>query len=211
VSSVEAIVAHAADGVVLEAEYAPAASGVTRGVPVVLCHPHPQYGGTMRSLLLGPLFAALPAAGHACVRFNFRGVEGSAGSYTGGDAEPLDVVAALDELLAREGGRGPAALAGWSFGADMALAVTDARVAAWVAIAAPLRFGDRLGELAVDPRPKHFVLGEHDEVRPAREVMADVVDWSNTTVEVVPGASHFFVGRTDRVVDAVVAFLASLR
>ena len=58
---------------------------------VVLCHPHPQYGGTMRSLVVSALFEALPVAGYSVLRFNFRGVERSTGEYGGGVREPADV------------------------------------------------------------------------------------------------------------------------
>src|SRR5438552_3863528 len=59
------------DGVALEAEQA-TPEGASRA-SVVLCHPHPQYGGTMRSIVISALFDALPAAGFTCLRFNFRG------------------------------------------------------------------------------------------------------------------------------------------
>ena len=83
---------HTSDGLNLEAEWAkPETSHAT----VVLCHPHPQYGGTMRSIVISALFEALPAHGIACLRFNFRGVENSEGVYAEGRDEPNDVLAAL--------------------------------------------------------------------------------------------------------------------
>jgi alpha/beta superfamily hydrolase len=200
-------VLHTADGVVLEAEWAPPKSPV-RGT-VVCCHPHPQFGGTMRSLVISALFEALPALGYGCLRFNFRGVEGSSGEYTAGGQEPEDVRAAVSEVVADAGGR-PLTLVGWSFGADMALSVADPAVAGWVGIAPPLRFGTADESVAHDPRPKHLVLAQHDEFRAPAEVQAEVAPWSNTTTEVVPGASHFFIGRTDRVITATADFLRSL-
>src|SRR5207244_2877172 len=93
---------------------------------VVLCHPHPQYGGTMRSIVIGALFEALPLAGFTCVRFNFRGVERSGGSHDEGKGELLDVQAALDAASSVRVGDEALVLAGWSFGADMTLATHDA-------------------------------------------------------------------------------------
>ena len=87
---------HGADGVVLEGEYRSATTD-PRAV-VVLCHPHPQMGGSMRSVVISPLFDALPALGYSCLRFNFRGVERSTGEYGEGATEPADVVAAIDEV-----------------------------------------------------------------------------------------------------------------
>jgi alpha/beta superfamily hydrolase len=206
-TSSEARVLHTSDGLALQAEYA--AARATRRGSVVLCHPHPQYGGTMRSIVVSALFEALPNEGYACLRFNFRGVEGSPGEHGHGETETEDVRAALDG--ADDAGiEGVCALVGWSFGADMALSVDDARVDGWVAIAPPLRFAATFDGVAHDPRPKHLVLAQHDEFRAPPDVQEDVAAWTRTTTEVVPGASHFFVGRTDRVVDATVAFLASL-
>jgi alpha/beta superfamily hydrolase len=198
-----------ADGVVLEAQYAPAPAPAPG--TVVLCHPHPQFGGTMRSIVVSELFAALPDAGYNCLRFNFRGVEGSAGEHGEGLTEPEDVRAALQEALelAPPAG-GITALVGWSFGADMALSVADPRVHGWVGIAPPLRFGRAFETVARDARPKHLVLAQHDEFREPADVQGEVTSWTNVTTEVVAGASHFFTGRTDRVVAATVTFLASL-
>jgi alpha/beta superfamily hydrolase len=178
-------------------------------IVAVLCHPHPKYGGTMRSIVTSALFEALPTRDVACLRFNFRGVEGSSGNYTEGRDEPLDVVAAVD--AAADTGL-PIALVGWSFGADMALTVDDARVVAWEGIAPPLRFRSTADytRIADDARPKLLVLAVHDEFRAPEEVQQEVARWANTRVETVAGASHFFVGRTDRVVDLTADFLGEL-
>lgn len=197
----------AGDGVRCEAELATARGTARMGV--VLCHPHPRYGGTMRSIVTSALFGALPERGYTCLRFNFRGVEGSEGTWGEGVDEPLDVVAAIDALAHDVPPATPLAVAGWSFGADMALAVTDSRLSGWIGIAPPLRFRARFGA-AADPRPKHLVLAENDEFRAPHEILETVASWAATTVEVVGGASHFFVGRTDRVVDATDTFLRTL-
>jgi len=185
----------AEDGVELEAELALPEGPA--GVAVVLCHPHPQFGGSMRSLVTSVLFTELSAVGYPCLRFNFRGVERSAGEYSDGAHEPLDVVAAITAINQATPSM-PIAVVGWSFGADMALAVGDPRLAGWVAIAPPLRFA-RAFAAATDARPKHLILAEHDDFRAPTEVQAEVAHWTATTVAIVPGASHFFVGRTDAV------------
>jgi hypothetical protein len=164
----------------------------------------------MRSIVTGALFDALPDQGVSCLRFNFRGVEGSEGAHSGGTDEPLDVVAALDVLAAEVHPSVPIALAGWSFGGDMALSVDDSRLAGWVAIAPPLRFTGPTGAVARDSRPKLLLLAQHDEFRPPSEIEAEAQTWTNTNVEVIAGASHFFVGRTDRVVAATGEFLLHL-
>jgi alpha/beta superfamily hydrolase len=201
---VEALALTTDDGVVLEAERAIPSDGSR--ATVVLCHPHPQYGGTMRSIVIGALFDALPAAGITCLRFNFRGVERSTGAHDDGRGELLDVSAAVadaDAARARE----PLFLAGWSFGADMTLATHDARLAAWIGIAPPLRFRGDFDAVAHDARPKLLVLGQHDEFRDPASVVVVTESWNATEIDVIAGASHFFLGRTDRVVDAVQTFM----
>jgi len=111
--------------------------------------------------------------------------------------ETLDAVAAV-RTMAESNPNGRLALTGWSFGGDIALAVTDAVLTGWVAIAPPLRIRPPYAA-ASDPRPKYLVLAEHDEVREPSDVEQEVASWAATNVAVVPGASHFFVGRTDRV------------
>jgi alpha/beta superfamily hydrolase len=196
------------DAVNLEAEIArPDGPSVATAV---LCHPHPQYGGTMRSIVISALFDTLPGAGVTCVRFNFRGVERSTGTHDDGRGELLDVQAALDAASTEIGSAEPLLLAGWSFGADMTLATHDPRVAGWLAIAPPLRFAAEFGAVAADARPKQLVLGQHDEFRDPASVVEATEEWNATDIEVIPGASHFFVGRTDRVVDAARAFVGRL-
>ena len=204
----EALTLTSADGTPLEAEYRGAHDAELGSC--VLCHPHPQYGGSMRSLVIGELFRELPAHGVTCVRFNFRGVEGSGGAWDEGRGERGDVVAALDALHARIDGATPLLLAGWSFGADMALSTHDPRIAGWLAIAPPFRYATDRDAVGLDPRPKHFVLGERDAFSTPEHVRAVTADWTATTVEVVRGADHFFVGRTDRVVTAARDFIARL-
>ncbi len=195
----EAITLAVGDGIVLEGEIEHPV-GAPRAA-MVLCHPHPQFGGTMRSIVISELFRVLPDRGVTCLRFNFRGVEASSGTYDEGRGERADAAVAVSTLAAAIPDGTPLVLTGWSFGGDVALSVADARLSAWLAIAPPLRFASP-GHLEHDPRPKLVVLAEHDEFRSPDEVAAVVASWEATTVEVVTGASHFFVGRTDAVVTA---------
>ena len=194
-------VCHSADGAVLEAEFAAAAEVARAGV--VLCHPHPQFGGTMRSLVISALFEALPARGYSCLRFNFRGVERSTGTHDEGRNELLDVQAAVDAAAGARADAEPLVLAGWSFGADMTLCTPDPRLAGWVGIAPPLRFRSDFDAVAHDARPKLLVLGQHDEFRDPASVVEGTDAWAATEIDVIAGASHFFVGRTQRVVELV--------
>jgi alpha/beta superfamily hydrolase len=200
-----------ADDVELEAELRIPVSEAPWAAAVLL-HPHPRMGGSMRVGVPSFLFDALPAAGIAALRFNFRGVEGSAGSYGGGEAERADVVAAVDALHPLVEGL-PLVLAGWSFGGDVSLSVSDARVSGWFGVATPLRvFSSPSAYVAgLDARPKMLAVPEHDQYCAPACVRSATSSWTATRVEVVPGADHFLAGRLDRVGALCVEFLESLR
>jgi uncharacterized protein len=204
--AVERTTCTTADGLALEAELS-TADGTPRAA-AVLCHPHPQAGGTMRSIVISALFDALPRAGVTCLRFNFRGVEGSDGVHDEGRGEQLDVQAAIAELDATVDPAFPFVLVGWSFGADLALATVVDRIAGWLAIAPPLRMVPDFSAVAADPRPKLLALAEHDEFREPASVIDATREWVSTDIEVIGGASHFFVGRTDRLVQLALAYVS---
>ena len=170
----------------------------------VLAHPHPQYGGSMKSIVISALFAALPAAGVAALRFNFRGVEGSEGQFEDGRGERHDIVGAIDVLHPITEGL-PFVLAGWSFGADTSLSVVDERLTAWFAVAPPLRRDGGYGA-ATDTRPKLVAVPEHDQFRSPSSAKPILSSWTNTDVEIVKGADHFLVGRTDKAVELFLDF-----
>lgn len=201
---------HTEDGLTLEAEFA-GPEGVAPWLAVVLCHPHPLHGGSMRSIVISSLFEALPAAGIACVRFNYRGVGASTGEYGDGVGEQLDASAAADALLDRVGATVPLAVVGWSFGGDVTLASADPRAVALTAIAPPLRSPERLVALAADPRPKLVLLAANDEVIDNTVARTIAPSWPNTTLDEIVGASHYFIGRTDKVNAAVLEFLSFWR
>lgn len=174
---------------------------------VVLCHPHPRFGGDRRAGLISHLFAALPAAGVRTLRFDFRGVGRSTGTHGGGEAETSDVAAAVDAWSV-DHRHGPLATVGWSFGGDVSLATEHPAIDGWCAVAAPLHVIEpSTMAAAVDPRPKLLCVPEHDEFRPPSEAEAIVADWPTTTVATLGGASHLVIGRYDATTELVVDFL----
>lgn len=185
------------DGLRLEAEVSLPSRAATAAV--VLAHPHPQQGGTMRSIVPGTLFSELPSQGVAALRFNFRGVGRSEGSYANGIGEQNDILAAVDHLAMVTGPGVAVILAGWSFGADVCLAVADPRVAGWFAAAPPLRVIDP-GAMpaATDARPKLLAVPERDQFRPPSAARDIVAGWTACEIAVVAGADHFFIGRTNQ-------------
>jgi alpha/beta superfamily hydrolase len=201
---IEPVTLATADGLVLEGELSVPEQA---WAAAVLAHPHPQFGGSMRSIVTAAMFGALPEAGVACLRFNFRGVGRSEGAYGGGRDERADVVAGIDVLAPITEGL-PLVLAGWSFGADTALTVADDRVDGWLAVAPPLR-SSALAHLvaSTDRRPTLVVVPEHDQFRPPDSAAPIVEAWKNTRLEIVPGGDHYLVGRTDQLMALCLAWI----
>ena len=204
----------ASDGTELEAEVSwPADAAAV----AVLSHPHPLYGGDMWNPLIDHLFRALPAAGIAALRYNFRGTGSSGGSHDDGKAERLDAAAAFDAAvrLAAEqsgGGESPAVVsAGWSFGGDVSLAADHHRLSAWIGIAAPLRIVDPADMAAPnDPRPKLLLVPQHDQFRSPAEAAEIAAGWTNTRLEVIAGGDHFLMGHARAVADLISEFVSGL-
>lgn len=171
----------------------------------VVCHPHPAYGGDRHNPVVDRIFRTLAAAGVTAARFDFRpgSDDGSAGQ--------LDVLAALDLVAEQLDDGGPLWLVGYSFGADIALSVGDDRVAGWVAVAPPLRFGPPPRPAGGDGRPVLVLAAEHDQFNPPDRLRASVASWPDATVTVVPMADHFLAGAAGRVADEVLAWLESRR
>ncbi len=202
----ESLTLSTADGIDLEAElHVPD----TAAMAVLACHPHPLRGGSMHDGVPDLLFRALPRLGMAVLRFNFRGVGRSRGVHDNGKGEQLDVASAIDRL-AQAAPSVPLIVVGWSFGADVSLAVTSPAIAGWAPIAPPLRVlpGAAFQAVARDPRPKLLLCPELDQFNPADQARAAVAEWVNTEVLSVPGADHFLWGHDQFLIDALVGFAA---
>ncbi len=173
----------------------------------VFAHPHPLHGGTLHNKVVYRASRALASAGYGTLRFNFRGVGLSEGSYDGGRGETDDFRAALDEAQ-RRGGL-PIVAGGFSFGSSAALRAIagDARVRALIAAGLPLAVEGTDGL----PRPRVpalFVAGERDTLGPPTHLKKFVGNAGE--VVVIPGADHFFEGKLREFEDAIARFLAAL-
>jgi uncharacterized protein len=179
---------------VLRDEPAPGVAQVPRGVAVI-AHPHPLFGGTMDNKVVQTLARAFVLCGWSAVRFNFRGVGASAGSYDEGRGE-LDDLLSVVAACAPEG---PLALAGFSFGAFVASEAV-ARLQPERGVGPVVLVGAATGRFSVPVLPVEthartlVIHGERDDTVP----LSDVMDWArpqNLPITVIPGASHFFHGQ----------------
>lgn len=177
---------------------------------VAVCgHPHPLHGGTMHTKALYQTAKALTRVGVAALRFNFRGVGASAGSFDAGPGEQDDFRAALTFAEGRFPGL-PLWAAGMSFGAWIALSVgaADPRVSLLLAVAPPVDRYD-FAALASSVKPKFFVHGEQDELIAAKLLRAFYAPLPEPKELVfIEDANHLFEGKTSLVGDAVEDLLA---
>ncbi len=172
----------------------------------VVCHPHPLFGGTLTNKVVHTLARSFNDSGMPSLRFNFRGVGASAGTHDGGPGEVQDALAVV-----RHGRtRWPHArlwLAGFSFGAAVAVLASQEEAAAGLVAVAPAV--DRMEIGAVTPTPGWLVLlGDADEVVSPQRML----EWARglnpaPTLAVLPGAGHYFHGRLPELRERVTAFL----
>ncbi len=166
-------------------------STAPRGVAVV-CHPHPQHGGTMDNKVAQTLARAFVQLGLRAVRFNFRGVGGSAGAWDEGRGEVDD---ALAVIAAHRDVALPLVLAGFSFGAYVASEAAQ-RLPAQAKAARLVLVGPSTQKQQMPPVPEGTLVihGEADDVVP----LSATLDWARPQglpVTVIPGAGHFFHGQ----------------
>jgi alpha/beta superfamily hydrolase len=175
----------------------------------IVCHPHPQYGGDMDNSVVTAAVRGLAERGFATLRFNFRGVGGSEGSYDGGRGEIDDARAAVAWL--RE--RAPQAticLGGYSFGSIVALlAGSDSiEVDRLFAIALPVSMFDAAA-IVSSPKAKLFVAGDRDPFCPwaGLETLVERLAGDNQLLRLA-GADHFLFGHEEKVAEALTRFAA---
>ena len=174
--------------------------GEPRGVAVV-CHPHPQFGGTMDNKVVQTLARAFLQLGWRCVRFNFRGIGGSAGAWGEGIGEIDDALAVIAAM--RAPGE-PFILGGFSFGAYVASHAAT-RLAADAKPQRMVLVGPSTAKqpMASVPADTLVIHGESDDVVP----LAATFDWARPQalpVIVFPGVGHFFHGQLGLLKNTVV-------
>jgi alpha/beta superfamily hydrolase len=175
----------------------------------VVCHPHPLFGGTMDNKVVTTVARALQETGIPTLRFNFRGVGASAGVFDQGVGETADADAVAEWGAARWPGR-TLVLAGFSFGAYVALRLAQQRVPRHLITIAPAIHLYDASSLAVPPCPWLVVQGDADDVVDP----AAVINWvaglkPKPRLVVLPGVGHFFHGRLHELRDAVIDAIRS--
>jgi hypothetical protein len=171
----------------------------TPGAPIaIMLHPHPQHGGTMNNKVVYALYHAFARRGFSVLRFNFRGVGRSQGTFDRGEGELSDAASALDWLQGFNENAGACWIAGFSFGAwiGMQLLMRRPEISGFVSIAPPANMYD-FTFLAPCPSSGMIIQGVEDEIVPPASVEKLVEKLNaqrNLDIDyrLIPGANHFF-------------------
>lgn len=179
----------------------------------MVLHPHPLHGGTMHNKVVFRAARALQRAGYETLRFNFRGVGHSTGTFDNGVGEADDARLALDYLLNKQTEAREVVVAGFSFGSAIALRVgcPDPRVTKLIAIGAPARLHDRAVLLGCN-KPKLFIHGTNDEIAPIapiEELIQSLPPENNCQFIKIESAGHFFDDHSEEMMTAVTEFAAT--
>jgi uncharacterized protein len=173
----------------------------------LVCHPHPQHGGTMHNKVVYRVAKGLRRSGHVVMRFNYRGVNLSEGAYAHGEGELDDARVAVDVLTSRYPAL-PLTLAGFSFGSRIVLrmgcaphSLAPARV---IAVGFPTVYKDRsfLENCTV---PRIFIQSTRDQFGPVGELQP-LVDALPEPKQIIwiDAQDHFFAGALEQLEESVV-------
>jgi hypothetical protein len=173
----------------------------------VICHPHPEHGGTMRNKVAHTLARAFVARGFHALRFNFRGVGQSEGTFDEGDGEFRDALSAVQAMKEKAGDHS-LWLAGFSFGAAIAIrAAAESRADGLVSVAPAVSRASKQPKM--QPKcPWLIIQGDEDDL----VAVGDTVAWVNglepgPELSIFPGTDHFFHGKLVELRKAVETFI----
>jgi len=195
----------------IEGRYHPARQ---KNAPIaIILHPHPQFGGTMNHPIIYQLYYAFVHRGFSALRFNFRGVGRSQGSFDHGQGELSDSAAALDWAQTINPEAKSCWIAGFSFGAwiGMQLLMRRPEIESFISIAPPANMYD-FTFLAPCPSSGLILQGDHDTVVPVESVQKLVTKLSHQRdikidFRKVPGADHYFADRLETLVTQVDGYI----
>ena len=175
---------------------------------IVVCHPHPLFGGTMRNKVVYWISRAFEDLGHPVLRFNFRGVDQSEGVWDEGNGESDDAAAALNWLHEKHPDV-PLWLAGFSFGcyAGLKAANHDDRVERMFAVAPAVNLWD-FSFIRNETRPLTIIHGTADELVPHDMVSAWVELLDSVAYHEIEGAGHFFPEHHEELQAALISNLS---
>jgi len=174
---------------------------------VVITHPHPLYGGDMYNIVVESIARAYRKKDYTTLRFNFRGVGKSHGSYDKGVGEQADVAAALYHL--RQKGIEKLDLAGYSFGAwvNALVSCQDTSMHHMTMVSPPVGVIDFQPVTRIDCLLL-AVTGSRDEFAPADKIEELLPIWNDKSYfEIITGADHFYGGYLEQLESILSAYI----
>ncbi len=195
----------------LEAEYFQSSSNKTFGI--LLCHPHPQFGGTMLNNIISGVFYKFLNNNLSCLRFNYRGIGMSEGDSSDGTGEINDVKACIDFLINNKGLE-KILICGYSYGAAIGCSAVNYsdKVVGFVAISFMwYLMGGSLKKQSQTEKPKLFVQGNIDIINNYKKFNSHYEYFNEPKLKaIIDGANHFYRGYEERVANEVLKFYESL-
>jgi alpha/beta superfamily hydrolase len=159
----------------------------------LVCHPHPQHGGTMHNKVVYRIARGLRGTGAVVLRFNYRGVNLSEGAYDEGEGELDDARAALDYLRARYPAL-PFTVAGFSFGSRIALRLGCGIARRVIAVGFPAAYKDK-ASLETCTTPRVFIQSTHDQFGSVQQIESIVAALPEPKqLHLIEAQDHFFAG-----------------
>ena len=172
---------------------------------VVICHPHPLYGGSMHNNVVDAIEEGFSSKGFTTLRFNFRGVGMSGGHYDEGEGEVTDLMASWDFLKTRLDNDACIMLAGYSFGAWICskAAVKIDNIAAMFLVAYPFAFYETT-DLKQFNKKIYFVGGEHDDISPVDALLKfyKEIPVIEKYLKIIP-TDHFYGGKEQEIIEFI--------
>lgn len=176
---------------------------------VIVCHPHPLYGGNMMNNVVTAICKELNNRSVAAFRFNFRGVGNSDGTFGGGISEQKDVEAALDYVLSiPDIDTGMIGLAGYSFGGGVALpvALRNEQIS-MLALISPALEDSGWEHLKEYDKPAYVVFGDSDTVIPLEGFRLYMQDINKPEgYRLISGADHFWWNHEEELAREIAGF-----
>ena len=174
----------------------------------VISHPHPPRGGDMLNPVVKTLAETLFAGGISTLRFNFRGVGKSTGTFDDGRGEQDDVLAAISFM--EEQGNREILLAGYSFGAWVnAYILTQRKLLPAVFVAPPINLFS-FNFQALRGKVGLIICGDQDKYCPTERIESVAAELA-CHLNIIPEADHFFQTRENDLAECINDYLMQLR
>ncbi len=178
-----------------------------KNIGIIVCHPHPQYGGTMAFPVVRMVYRTFGNLGYPSIRFNFRGVGSSEGKSGNGAGEREDLISVCNFLLNGEFGVKRILIIGYSFGAIIGSSVVSEfdEIIGYVAISYPFSLIPQYIPQAQVDKPKFFIMGDLDNFTTVSILKIEYEKMPRPKdIKIFPGVDHFWSGSENILTETII-------